>query len=126
VHSLDIASLECLCHNFANSDFRFSNFREKYNFVVIEEAGLCTVLNVCIIWKGAKMNLILSGDPYQLPPSVMSARARYGNVPANAFPEQIQMPLIRQLIHNNWPYWLVPEQLRIEPGLWELAKFVIY
>lgn len=99
-------------------------FREKYDFVAIEEAGPCTVLDVCIVWKAVK--LVLAGDPYQLPPFVKSARAEYDGVPANAFPQQIQMPLLYQLILNGWLYWLVPEQLRIDPGLWELALYVIY
>jgi hypothetical protein len=101
-------------------------FREKYDFVAIEEAGSCTVLGVCIVWEGGDMKLVLAGDPDQLPPFVGSARAKYDCVLANAFPQQIQMPFLHQLILNGWPYWLVPEQLRIDLGLWELALYVIY
>jgi hypothetical protein len=72
-------------------------FREKYNFVAIK-AGSCTVLDFCIVWKGAKVRLILAGDLYKLPPTVMSTKAKIDGSQANAFPWQLQIPLLQQLI----------------------------
>jgi hypothetical protein len=69
-------------------------FREKYNFVAIEEAGSRLVLDVCIVWKSTKMELILAGDNYPLPLTAMSAKAKIDGSQANAFPWQLQMPLL--------------------------------
>jgi hypothetical protein len=57
----------------------------------------------------------------------MSALQRFENRKTiNAFFRQLQQPLIHALIENDWPYWLMSEQLPVEPRLFDLPNHVTY
>jgi superfamily I DNA and/or RNA helicase len=99
---------------------------DSIGMVIIDEAGAVTMLDSLIVWRG-DLPVILAGDPFQLPPPAMSATATYSkDNPVNAFIQQLKQPLITALIENNWPHSIVPEQMRIEPGLWDMVNQIIY
>jgi len=57
----------------------------------------------------------------------MTARQQFQNKkPVNAFYKQLQQPFLEALIENNWPYWRLSEQMRVERGLFCPANHVIY
>jgi len=101
-------------------------FRDKVGLNIIDEAGAVTLLEAVLVWRG-NTPIILVGDNNQLPPPVMTINQKFENgKPVNAFDKQLQQPLLHALIENNWPYWLLSEQMRIEPGLFDPANFIIY
>lgn len=58
---------------------------------------------------------------------MMSLNQTYGNSkPVNAFPAQLQQSYLAALIKNNWPYYELNEQLRIDPGQWDLPGKICY
>ncbi|KAL2073970.1 hypothetical protein VTL71DRAFT_7748 [Oculimacula yallundae] len=51
----------------------------------------------------------------------------FGNNRAvNAFGPQLALPSLSMFVDNTWPYWLLSQQLRIEPGLWDLPNDLFY
>jgi hypothetical protein len=101
-------------------------FREKVQLTIIDEAGAVTLLESLIVWKG-DTPLILVGDDNQLPPPVMSLNQDYENhKPVNAFGQQLKQSLLSALITNDWPCYQLTEQLRIDPGQWDLPGEICY
>jgi superfamily I DNA and/or RNA helicase len=101
-------------------------FRHELGLNIINEAGAVTLLESLIVWNGDRP-LILVGDNNQLPPPVMTARQQFLNKkPVNAFYKQLQQPFLQALIENNWPYWRLLEQMRVERSLFCPANHVIY
>lgn len=69
------------------------------------------------------MPYIMAGDPVQLLPPCMSTNMRYksadGSLPGcrvNLLSEQFHLSPQKRLRDIGWPYWVIPEQCRIEPG----------
>ncbi|KAK0118002.1 hypothetical protein ONS95_012313 [Cadophora gregata] len=56
----------------------------------------------------------------------MSVQQKFGNKAINAFGPNMQQSGLTALINNNWPCWLVSDQLRVKPGLWDLANTLMY
>ncbi|KAL2073962.1 hypothetical protein VTL71DRAFT_7740 [Oculimacula yallundae] len=60
-------------------------------------------------------------------PIITSSELKFPNGrPINATAQQLEKPLLTALIENQWPYWLLSQQLRIEPGLWNLPNTLFY
>jgi hypothetical protein len=57
---------------------------------------------------------------------IVSGKAKLGENPANAMANQGKVTFLVRLLEMGWPYYLMPEQWRIEPGLWYLAKHISY
>lgn len=78
------------------------------------------------MWRG-DVPLVLARDPNQLPPYCGSSNIKYANGRAvNAFSMQVRISLLERFRENNFPFWIIPEQLRIEPGLFDLANMLHY
>jgi superfamily I DNA and/or RNA helicase len=105
---------------------RARKFRERLGLNTIDGAGAVTLLESLIVWNG-DTQLILVGDNNRLPPPVITARQHFQNKkPVNAFYKQLQQLLLGALTDDNWPYWRLSEQMRVERGLFCPANHVIY
>lgn len=97
------------------------------DYVRGDEAGAITLAELLIVWTG-RTKLILTGDNNnQTGPIIMSLTQKFGNGrDMNAMRPQLAQSFFAALIENNWPHRLLPEQLRVELGLWSLANTLIY
>jgi hypothetical protein len=44
----------------------------------------------------------------------------------NPVGHQLKFPLVQRLIDLDWPHWIIPEQRRIQPGLFDLPNKIFY
>lgn len=92
---------------------------------MFDEAGSITLLSALIVWRG-EIPIILIGDNKQLHPVIISSQTKYSNGKfVDAFYLQLELDL-NIVLKKGWPFWLVPEQLRVEPGLWDLPNRLFY
>jgi GTPase SAR1 family protein len=103
------------------------SYMRSTRLAIIDEAGATTMADVFLMWDGDDCALILVGDPTQLPPTIMTAIATYLNGrPTNGFAAQVGSTMMTDLLSNDRPYWRLREQLRVEPGQWDLPNLLSY
>lgn len=101
-------------------------FVNGVDWTTLDEAGSISLPAALIVWK-ADIPCILIGDNAQLPNVVLSTQVKFTNTkPVNNFDAHLVKSALEMLIQNQWPYWMVPEQLRMELGLWDLPNILFY
>lgn len=93
------------------------NFKEgEYDYLIMDEAGQCLeTLSWVVIPLAHK--LILAGDPFQLPPTVISEEAKQ---------KGFGVSLMETLIKNNYPTHLLNIQYRMESVIAEFSNRYFY
>ncbi len=89
---------------------------ESYELLIIDEAGQCLEPLTWAIVPLAK-KLILAGDPFQLPPTVISEEAKQ---------KGFNISLLEALIKNNYPVHLLDTQYRMESVIAEFSNRYFY
>jgi ATP-dependent RNA/DNA helicase IGHMBP2 len=93
------------------------NFNEEsYDVLIMDEAGQCLESLTWTIIPFAK-KLILAGDPYQLPPTVISEEAKS---------KGFAVSLLEVLISNKFPVHLLDTQYRMESVIAEFSNRYFY
>lgn len=93
------------------------NFKEgEYDYLILDEAGQCLESLTWIVIPLAH-KLILAGDPFQLPPTVISEEAKQ---------KGFGISLMETLIKNNYPTHLLDIQYRMESVIAEFSNRYFY
>lgn len=93
------------------------NFAEEsYDVLIIDEAGQCLEPLAWTVIPLAK-KLILAGDPFQLPPTVISEEAKRMG---------LNISLLETLIADNFPVHLLDTQYRMESVIAEFSNRYFY
>ncbi|CZT11018.1 uncharacterized protein RAG0_15315 [Rhynchosporium agropyri] len=101
-------------------------FRHECDFVFLDEAGSITEAEALILWKGDKP-LVLGGDTKQLPPPCLSSSMKHVEGSAvNGFSDQVKYPILERLCDIGFPFYLIPEQMRLGTGQFDLANVLHY
>lgn len=88
----------------------------EYDVLIIDEAGQCLEPLTWTILPLAK-KIILAGDPYQLPPTVISEEAKR---------KGFNISLLETLINNEYPVHLLDTQYRMESVIAEFSNRYFY
>lgn len=92
-------------------------FKEnEYDVLIIDEAGQCLEPLTWTILPLAK-KIILAGDPFQLPPTVISEEAKQ---------QGLNISLLETLIANEYPVHLLDTQYRMESVIAEFSNRYFY
>jgi len=93
------------------------DFKEnEYDVLIIDEAGQCLEPLTWTILPLAK-KIILAGDPFQLPPTVISEEAKR---------KGFNISLLETLIKNDFPVHLLDTQYRMEAVIAEFSNRYFY
>lgn len=88
----------------------------EYDVLIIDEAGQCLEPLTWTILPLAK-KIILAGDPFQLPPTVISEDAKR---------QGLNISLLETLISNDYPVHLLDTQYRMESVIAEFSNRYFY
>lgn len=129
-HIITIADIVCTTAITCNDKW-LRRFRDQASVCIGDEATSLTVADAMIAWRGDHMKLILAGDEKQLGPSTIASKMKYQcswgvKKPVNPLHPQAMCPLMTILRENNFPYWKIPEQMRVRPGLFDMANELFY
>ena len=103
------------------------DFLDIVSAIFIDEAGCVTETDTLIPYKGTHTHLVLAGNPLQLGPPCISANMKYGNGRlVNPLNEQHRTSTLERFRDIGLPYWIIPEQCRIEPGGFDMQKKLFY
>ncbi|PMD41962.1 hypothetical protein L207DRAFT_582382 [Hyaloscypha variabilis F] len=103
------------------------DFLDRMRAIFIDEAGCVTETDTLIPYKDNHVHLIKAGDPEQLGPPCMSANMKYGmGRRVNALSEQHRLSTLERFREIGLPYWIIPEQCRIEPGGFDMQIELLY
>ncbi|MCO5261047.1 MAG: AAA domain-containing protein [Crocinitomicaceae bacterium] len=93
------------------------NFKEAaFDFLLMDEAGQCLEPLVWVLIPLAQ-RFIFAGDPYQLPPTVISEEAKQ---------KGFAVSLLESVVGNNYPVHLLDTQYRMEAVIAEFSNRYFY
>lgn len=103
-----------------------SKFRNRISSVFIDEGSSVIDPEIIVPWKG-NLPCFIAGDFQQIGPYCVTGNIKYDNgKPVNPFADPMKYSLLQRLYDNDWPCWTLPEQCRIEPGLFDPANDLFY
>ena len=101
-------------------------FRDLVDMIFLDEAGSMTSADAMIPLKG-DLPLVMAGDTKQPSSPCISANMRYATgKKVNPFSGQAKLSPLERFRDMGWPYWVIPKQCRIEPGLFDLPDYLFY
>lgn len=89
---------------------------ESFDVLIVDEAGQCLEPLTWIMLPMAK-RLVLAGDPFQLPPTVISEEAKRMG---------FAVSLLESLVNNKFPVHLLDTQYRMESVIAEFSNRYFY
>ncbi len=90
--------------------------QKEYDSLILDEAGQCLEPLTWTVVPFAKQ-LVLAGDPYQLPPTVISEYAQR---------KGLNISLLERVVSNNFPVHLLDTQYRMESVIAEFSNRYFY
>lgn len=109
-------------------------YTKTANEYFIDEAGCATIAETLQVWRMDR-RLVLVGDPLQLVPATISAGHRYAkrtgftpspSHPVNPLARQHMLSLLKKLMLDGFPVFVLKVQRRMAQGLFDLSKDIFY
>eukprot|EP00605_Chrysophyceae_sp_TOSAG23-4_P000180 GSChrysophyteH1.ASY1.ANO1.214.1 assembled CDS len=115
--SLDASTIVFCTLSQTGSQFVSSSLRNKVETVFVDEAGQCNEAELLITHNLRPKNMVLVGDPLQLPAFVASESAAASGC---------SQSLMDRLMRNDYPRHLLDTQYRMHPDICSLPNQLFY
>ncbi|THV43741.1 hypothetical protein BGAL_0976g00010 [Botrytis galanthina] len=94
---------------------------------VADEVAAATELQLLQLWKGSRKPFICGGDDAQLPAFIATEYVKNKDKkPICLFVDQMRFPFITRMAQLGWPFWAMSQQLRMCPGMFDMANAVYF
>lgn len=92
---------------------------------VLDDAGAMHTADAVTVWKADGRPVLMTGDPQQLPPTVMTMSETRNGKMANWYAHYARISILEQLQRSGYPIFVLRKQCRMVRSLFDVAR-VIY